>query len=201
MAPYLPETAANVAAARVDFISSSRLFRFQPKKINAQRLATFATQSRRKRTLIDGVEKSASFHKRSFWQSRFSQPINKVIAVFCTFQNRYVLLRPDCVFRVHPQDLHGFGARVFYSPKLSIGRGQKSVAILVIGSSARGFAQPALCFAILFEQVIRYSCYQRRKMRMERIEPHLRFRNLNCFGGLPDRIKDLRKSVIREIGV
>jgi hypothetical protein len=62
---------------------------------------------------------------------------------------------------------------------------------MVIGSAARGFAQPKLCFAILFEQVIRYSCYQRRKMRMERIEPHLRFRNLNCFGGLPDRIEDL----------
>src|SRR6516225_12412222 len=49
-----------------------------------------------------GIERSAPSHKRSFWQSRFSQAIDKVITVFCTFKNRYVFLRPDCVFRVHP---------------------------------------------------------------------------------------------------
>src|SRR6516162_3434256 len=38
-------------------------------------------------------------------------------------------------------------------------------------------------------------------MRMERIKPHLRFRNLNCFGRLPNRVKDLCNSVIDKIGV
>src|SRR6516225_4967097 len=54
---------------------------------------------------------------------------------------------------------------------------------------------------MLFEQIVGYSRYQRRKMRMERIEPHLRFCNLNCSSGLPDRVKDLCKSVIDKIGV
>ena len=35
-----------------------------------------------------------------------------MIAVFRTFQNCYAHLSPDCVFRVHPQDLGGFGARI-----------------------------------------------------------------------------------------
>ena len=54
---------------------------------------------------------------------------------------------------------------------------------------------------MLFEQIVGYSRYQRRKMRMERIKPHLRFRNLNCFGRLPNRVKDLCNSVIDKIGV
>src|SRR5215471_7733211 len=83
----------------------------------------------------------AVFHlDLSFWQSRLSQAIAKVIAVFRSFQNRYLLLRPKRVLRVDPQYLGGFRARIFYSSELSIGGGQKGVPVLVVGSTARCFS-------------------------------------------------------------
>jgi hypothetical protein len=75
------------------------------------------------------------------------------------------------------------------------------MAILMIGRAASGFTQPPLRLAIFFQQIIRHSRYQRRKMRMEGIKPHLRFGNLDCSGGLAHRVQYLGNAVIGKIWI